>query len=381
MREDRPRAALTQGARPAEIDPSPMSSAVEPALAPRSAAASVRAVGGVPVRIADRARWLWLKALGPLAKPLVRRRELRVAVAGSLLTLVALTTAAFLPLWVLALGPIVWGTAHIVGDVRYLWVRPGRHRRIAMWLLVGAPLLVLSVTAHPGWGFAAAGGAALAARGPVWKRLVGLALAAALVAAAVRWDYLTTVVFAHAHNFIGVALWWAWRRRLRRLHWWVLGAFLLGCALLLSGALDGLVVDLGILDPSVGGLDIYYHLGSLAPGVPGMMAVRLVMLFAFAQSMHYLVWVRLVPEEDRPRETPRTFAASLRALEADFGRPLLWLAIAVSLGVAVWAAFDVFAARNGYLRAVLFHGHLELAAAAILFVEGRRPRRSTEAAA
>ena len=335
---------------------------------------------GAPVWLADRVRWLWLKALGPLAKPLVRRRELRVAVAGSTLLLFALASATFLPIWVLALGPIVWGTPHLVGDVRYLWVRPGRHRRLALWLLVAPALIVLSVTAHPAWGFGATLGAALAARGPLWRRAVAGLLAAGLIGVAITWTYPTAVVFAHAHNVIGLALWYAWRERLGKLHWVPLIVFAASCALLLSGLLDPMVLGLDVLGANVGGLSIYYHLDSLAPNVPGMLGARLVMLFAFAQSVHYLVWVRLVPEEDRQRETPRTFAASLRALREDFGAPLLALVILVCLGVAVWAAVDVFAARNGYLRAVLFHGHLELAAAALLFIEGRRRRESTDEA-
>jgi hypothetical protein len=331
----------------------------------------------LPVRAADRVRWLWLKALGPLAKPLVRDRELRVAVAGSTMMLIALALATVVPMWLLALGPIVWGVPHLLGDVRYLWVRPGHHRRWPLWLLVAGPMVVLSITADPTWGFVAAGGAAAAARGPLWKKALALAAAGGLVAAAQRWSFLTAVAFAHAHNFVGIALWWAWRRRTGRLHWVPLVVFLGASVALTSGALDGAVLGAGALAAGPGGMDVYYHLASLAPDVPGMLGVRLVLLFAFAQSVHYAVWVRLVPEEDRRRETPRTFAATFRALAADFGWPLLGLTVLVAVGLAVWAAFDVFAARTGYLRAVLFHGHLEVAAAALLFVEGARPRART----
>ncbi|MEC7525873.1 MAG: hypothetical protein VYE22_38685 [Myxococcota bacterium] len=340
----------------------------------------LRRLAAGPVRGLDRLRWLWLRALGPLARPLVRRRELRVAVAGTSLVGLALLGAALLPMWVLALAPIVWGVPHVLGDVRYLWVRPGLHRRVGLTLAVAAPLLVLSFTSHAGWGFLAAGLAALLARGPVWKKALAGGAAAALTWVAWRHELWTAIAFAHAHNFIGVALWWSWRERAGRLHWLPLLAFVGGGALILSGALDPLVGWTGALQPRPGGLDVYYHLGTLAPGVSGMMAVRLVLLFCFAQSVHYAVWVRLVPEEDRQRETPRTFAASLRALRADFGGPALALCFAAALGLGVWAAWDVFAARTGYLRAVLFHGHLELAAAALLFVEGLGPRRATERA-
>ena len=333
----------------------------------------------LPVRAADYTRWVWLKALGPFAKPLVRSRDLRVAVAGTTMVAFALLGAVVLPLWLLALGPIVWGVPHVLSDVRYLWVRPGHHRRWSLWLFVAAPLAVLSVTAESAWGFGAALGALVAARGPWWKKALALPLVGGAIAFAILQPSLTAVVFAHAHNLIGLGLFWAWRRRQGRLHYLPLAAFVFGCAILLSGAVDPLVLG-GALNASPGGLDIYYHLGSLSPGVPGMLAVRLVLVFAFAQSVHYAVWVRLVPEEDRRRETPRTFAATLRALRADFGAPLLAVTLLFALGLAVWAALDVFSARNGYLRGVLFHGHLEVAAAVLLFVEGMRPRASTERA-
>ncbi len=347
-----------------------------------SAAASTPSASALslPIRAADRLRWVWLRALGPLARPLVRRRELRVAVAGASLLACSLALTALAPLWLLALGPIVWGVPHVLSDLRYLWVRPGHAKRWVLWLAVGAPLVVLSITSDTTWGLAAVAGAALFARGPLWRKLAVLALLAPLAYASRIEPLVFAVVFAHAHNFIGVALWWSWRRRRDRLHWAPLAVFAAGCALILAGALDPIVLALGGLEPSPSGMSVYYHLASLAPGVPGMLAVRLVLLFAFAQSAHYVVWVRLVPEEDRERETPRTFAASLRALAADLGGPAVALAIAATLGLAVWAALDLFAARNGYLRGVLFHGHLEVAAAALLFVAGTRPRASTEAA-
>lgn len=334
----------------------------------------------LPVRAADRARWVWLRALGPLSRPLVRSRELRVAVAGSSMLLVALALTALAPLWLLALGPIVWGVPHVLSDVRYLWVRPGHAKRWVLWLAVGAPLVALSFTSDTTFGLLAAAGAALFARGPLWRKLVVLALLAPLAYASRLAPFLAAVIFAHAHNFIGVALFWSWRRREGRLHFAPLLVFAAGCAAILAGALDPIVLSLSGLDARPGGMDVYYHLASLAPGVPGMLSVRLVLLFAFAQAAHYVVWVRLVPEEDRPRETPRTFAASLRVLAGELGWPLVVLTAAAALGLAVWAALDLFAARTGYLRAVLFHGHLEVAAAALLFVAGTRPRASTEGA-
>lgn len=334
----------------------------------------------LPLRAADRLRLMWLRALGPLARPLVRERELRVAVAGASLLTLSLVLTALAPLWLLALGPIVWGVPHALSDVRYLWVRPGYHRRPLLWIAIGGPLLAVSITTDLTWGLVGAAGALVFARGPLWRKLVGLALIVPLAYLSHVHAFFAAVLFAHAHNFIGVALFWSWRRRDGSLHAIPLAIFAIGCALILLGALDPIVLAIDGLHGGPAGLDVYYHLASLAPGVPGMVAVRLVLLFAFAQAAHYVVWVRLVPEEDRPRETPRTFAASFRALREELGLPLVALTALASIGLAAWAAFDLFGARIGYLRAVLFHGHLEVAAAALLFVEGVRPKTASSRA-
>lgn len=114
-----------------------------------------------------------------------------------------------------------------------------------------------------------------------------------------------------------------------------------------------------------------HHLASLAPGVAGPLGIRLVLAFAFAQSVHYAVWTRLLPEQDRERETPRTFAESYRALRADLGAPLCLICVAAVIVIAVWACADLAAARTNYLRLSTFHSHVELALAAFFLIEGR----------
>jgi hypothetical protein len=89
------------------------------------------------------------------------------------------------------------------------------------------------------------------------------------------------------------------------------------------------------------------------------------------------VWLRLVPEDDRRRATPRTFAASARALTADLGPWLLAAAGAGAVALAAWAVVDVVVAREVYLRGAVFHGYLEVAAAALLLVERRLPLSET----
>jgi hypothetical protein len=236
---------------------------------------------------------------------------------------------------------------------------------------VGVPLLIAGCGFYPmEFGLASVAAAAVLCGGCGSRKLAALTVTVALAAVCVWAGEMSRIVFAHVHNFVALALWWFWRPRT---HW---SALLI--PLLFAGAV--LALTMGWLAPSPGagswfpgGMSMESHAEVLVPGLSVEMAGRLVVLFAFAQAVHYGIWLRLIPEDDRPRETPRTFAATFRALEADVGRIVLWGTIIVATGIAIWAVLDLAEARIGYLRMALFHGYLELIACALLFVEGRKP--------
>ncbi len=340
--------------------------------------AAVQAIA-LPIYALDRARLAFLRALGPLAKPLVRSRELRVAVSASIAIVGAFVLAGVAPLLLLALGPVLLGVPHAVMDVRYLVMRPRLHRRPAVWALVFLPTVLVVALVDVRLGILAVLGAAMAARTAWPKRLAAIALALSLLWLADGRERSAALVVAHAHNYVAIALWLAWRKRRTKLHAIPLALVAAGTLAILLGALDPLVERVGGFEGWVFGTDLWYHLGALAPDVEGPLGPRLVLLFAFAQSVHYAIWIRVVPEEDRARETPRTFAASLAAFRADSGALVVALSVLVTLAVALWAAYDVFAAREGYLRGVLFHGWLELGVAMLLLLEGRSLREAAEA--
>ena len=145
----------------------------------------------------------------------------------------------------------------------------------------------------------------------------------------------------------------------------------LGAAAILAGGVDALVAaGLGWRSRPAG-FGVGSLAAALAPGLSPRWALRLVMLYAFAQSLHYAIWLRLVPDEDRERATPRPFRASWRALARDVGPWLVGGAALAIVFFSAWAVIDVAHAREGYLRASAFHGHLELVALGFFFVRGR----------
>lgn len=324
----------------------------------------------------DRLRRACLRALAPVAPRWIAPRESRVAAVATGGITAALALTAVAPLWLLTLGPLAWGVAHLVADLRYLAVRPGLHRRAGAWVALGIPVAVAGVTdLGTRAGLVATLGAVVIARGaPAPRRALALTLAASAWALSLRWPRAADLAFAHAHNLLAVALWWAWRARARRHHLVPLALFAASVVAILAGALDPLVTALhGWASPSPR-LPLGSFLLALAPLPEHLtLARRLVLLFAFAQSVHYLAWVRLIPDEARPSPSPRSFRQSSRALARDLGAALPTAALALAAALVAWATFDVAAARAAYLRVALFHGHLELAAVALLALEGRRP--------
>lgn len=317
----------------------------------------------------DQLRSRLLRFVAPRARSLVVARDRRVALVASCLLLTAFAGTSALPMGFLALGPIVWGIPHILSDLRYLVARPGYHRRPGIVLATGAGIVAAGFGYGLRAGLAGAAGAIVFARAPRRRRAFGLGVLGALLGVVVWAGPIADFVFAHGHNAVGVGLWWAWRRRESRLHWLPLALFVAGVALILGGVADPIFARTGGLVAPWTGLDARGLASTLAPTLNGTLAMRLLVLYAFAQSAHYLVWLRLIPEDDRPSSAPRSFAQSYRALRADLGSAILWVALLGMIALAAWAAVSLGDARNGYIQMAFFHGYLELAAAALLWAE------------
>jgi hypothetical protein len=335
-----------------------MDSVVEPVLAPL-----------------DHARVVAIRLLGPVGRTLVVRRELRIGVAGVAGVLVALCLTMGLPTWVIAFSPLFLGVPHLVADARYLVIRPGLHRRLALWALIGVPLALLVLTDDSRLGLLALPGAAVGARGTPIRKLVGGLLGLGLVGLAVaagRFD--TGMALAHGHNLVAMGIFLLWRRRTSWWHWAPVAAFALGYAGFLLG-----VWPVGSMLGDPLGQNMVFHLSWYAPGVAAPWGERLVLSFAFAQSVHYGLWLRLVPDEDQVRSTTRTLRRTVRDVVADLGWPITLGVTGLGVGIAAWGLVDPLAARTGYLDLALFHGYLELAVLMLWLVERRQrgwPARS-----
>ncbi len=331
-------------------------------------------LGRSVVAAADALRVRWLRWLGPVGRRLVRDRELRVSVLFSAVVVTALLGTMLVPLWLLVLGPLVWGVPHIAADIRYLAVRPGFTRRPALWIVGGATLLLIGAGVDLVWGFVGSAGVALMARAPLKRRVLAAGVVLVVGLMLVPLGNGGDVLFGHLHNALAVGLWWLWRPRRGRLHWIPLVLLVGASAWLLLGPSVELVGARFEWHPAGDSAD--RQLWRLAPGLAPMLGMRLVLLFCLLQSVHYAMWLQMIPDEERARDTVMTFRASLQDLEADLGRVAVGVMVALSVGMIAWACWDMLAAGRGYFRMARFHGHLEVMAVVLLVLEGRRARPS-----
>jgi hypothetical protein len=323
-----------------------------------------------PLAALDGARRSVVRASGPLARWLLVEREARVAFFGCVGLVVAFGFALACPAWAIGVGTVVLGVPHVISDVRYLVVRRGLARRASLY----AGVLVAVVGTPLGLGLrAAVVGAAIAvvfARASVARRagvLLGLAAAFALA-----WVYrgLAELAYLHAHNLIALGFFALFARRMRGVAWLPLALFAVLAAFLLGPTAVPALTWTGALTRAPAGLDPFTLVSQLAPTVESSWAVRGVAFFAFAQAAHYVVWLRLVPELERPSPRPRSFRQTGRALVRELSPYVVAFFALGTLVFVVWGLRDLAGARIAYLQSAFFHGYLELAVLALFAAEG-----------
>ncbi len=134
-----------------------------------------------------------------------------------------------------------------------------------------------------------------------------------------------------------------------------------------TGVLDGAMTTTWLAPRSAGPSIVAEALGAgTSPRVFAASSAffhRALFLYAFGQSLHFAVWLRLMPELDRRAPVAKPLRRSLAELRADFGRlttPLLWLTAAA----VVLIFFGGGVARDAYFALTYFHVGLEAAALA-----------------
>jgi hypothetical protein len=297
----------------------------------------------------------------------------RVIWVFALSAMAALLIAMQAPLATTVLGLMAFGVLHNVLELRYV---AGRFASVLsgqllavlialITLIVLCRLAALAVgpparLAEIAIGYAVLGAACIAAlRGP----LLALALSVLAVAAAasLRWPSYHFVVLAHLHNLVPLFFLWEWARRLSNVsvrRWFravQVGWVLVIPTLLLAGVFDRYFGGVSSSVAAFAGNPRPIVAASAPPAaVATEMGVRLLVVFAFLQTMHYFVWVAFLP-----RYAPEA-ARSFEARAPWFNGRRAW-ALGGGLGaaLAVLFAIDYASGKALYAAFASYHAYLE----------------------
>jgi len=301
----------------------------------------------------------------------------------------ALALALRLPVATVVLGLVAFGVLHNVLELRYV---TGRFDAILagpfLWLLgalitgvVVCRLLPVSAVTRGveiGLSYVLLGVACVRSLARWWRVFALVALGGAAATSLVFPAY-HFVVLTHLHNVVPLFFLWEWSRRLPdRARWlfrgvnlgWVLGV----PALLLSGVFDPLLRAAPAAFGGLGGVAAFEP-GRLAasyapPALAADLGTRFLVVFAFMQTMHYVVWVAVLPRF--APEAASRFDARVPALRG--GRAwLLGVGLALVLGVVF--ALDYAQGKTLYAAGATYHAYLEfpvLLALVLAYPQGER---------
>lgn len=323
---------------------------------------------------------------------LVDRQPGRSVVGLTLITIViALAIALRAPLAMTVLGLIAFGVLHNVLEFRYVIGRfatllTGRFLTLLLLLITGIVLCRLLATFVPvGARYAeiALGYLILAvgARIGVSRRWFPVAVVVLLVTAAAsfRWPDFHFVMLTHLHNVVPLVFLWDWAARIsspRTRTLFRLSQVLWVVAIpviILTGALDRWVsAGPGVVERFVGDGGRVIAASALSADA-STMGVRLLVIFAFMATMHYLVWVGFMP-----RFAPEASEAFDRRVPWLRGGRIWVVGIVAGAFLAVLFFSDYFQGKALYATLATYHAYLEFPILlALLMHGGRMPEPAT----
>lgn len=299
----------------------------------------------------------------------------------------ALAVAVRAPLSLTVLGLIAFGVLHNVLELRYVAGRfaailTGRFLILLLILISGIVACRLlagyqpAITRYAEIGLAylvLAVGCGYGLRGR--RLIVALLVLAVAAVGSFGWPAYHFVMLTHLHNLVPLVFLWEWARRLRppaarhvfrvsQVLWVVVLP-----GLILAGAADLMIDnDPGVVAAFVGdGRQVIA--ASAPPDVSITIGLRLLVVFAFLQTMHYVVWVGFLP-----RFAPDAAAA--------FDARVPWLrgwrtwAVGAAGGafLAVLFLSDYFTGKALYGALASYHAYLEFPVLLALLMTPRSTR-------
>jgi hypothetical protein len=326
---------------------------------------------------------------------LFRSRAHRILSLGLLALTFYFFVSQFFPLWVLLVGPIIWGVPHIISSLRYNSLSfPIEKKNLfykvqtLAWLLVFAYRLSIDVyeislplEQYPFAFELIAMSVSFVLQICIQKELnmkvlLGFFAFSSLVIATHFYPVYVSLILLIGHNYLPLINWWAsCQTKADRQVFIIFSITFITLSLsILFGLIDPLfhylspVANIGFLHwdysdivTAIGGdindYKFWYHV---------------VCLYAFSQAVHYFMWLKAIPENYQPSQHPPSFRWSFNRLNSDFGSASIFVfLILILLGSAYWLFIEFHTARIIYFCIASYHGFMEISA--IPFIKKIRP--------
>jgi hypothetical protein len=328
-----------------------------------------------------------------LLRKIFLSRALRLGALFLAAMTIALTTSVLAPLWVLILGPVIYGTPHLLSSLRYVHrsledSKAKRQNTLVFFSSVFACVSLLRIFSDfnllPYQSLSSSQNTVEIVSYVISLFLCTLyfgrsaahvicavLLGAVFVWAAWRLPLWMTGLLVLSHNFIAF-IYWISATKTRPERAVAVGALLLFAFvnyLIFRGSFDFVYrVFQPAAEISWAELD-YSQIGKMI--LPWSSSYVLwfhaVVAYAFGQSLHYFIWMKAIPDQQHTRQVPTSFKQSLSLLKRDFsGRHFLFLISLVVGSLVVWTFFRVPEARIVYFALAAYHGYLEIAGLAFL---------------
>jgi hypothetical protein len=344
-----------------------------------------------------RARLLRITLTYKPLRPFFYVRSRRLYFLFMIAYVMALIFSMWIPLWILLVGPLVYGVPHIVSSVRYfdhtvrLFSNFSNYSRKPNYsilllsiltlvfgyrILVTANILQLDVAHISEWSgstyveltalFATFFWGCIYYSKKTVPILRGILLLIPLFFSFYYFMAWTVAVLVLVHNFVAFIYWIIAaksdsEKNIAKMCFLIT---ILTTDLIFFGLFDFVCqwlkprLDLDFVSLSI------RSMGSLIlpDFVDEKLWLRACIAFAFGQSLHYFVWLKAIPDQWHYHEVPTSFKQSLRFLKDDFGRGLAIFIIVVVVGsFFVWSFVTFEQARIIYFCFAAYHGYLEIA--------------------
>jgi hypothetical protein len=329
-----------------------------------------------------------------------RDRAKRLGTLFLLSVLIYLPLSFYFPLWMLAIGPLVWGIPHLVSSARFqahaisddsgssIHFKKTLYIAAGVWVFITSLRVLTDVlNVQIPWDLQHASivemiagvftfvSLALINRLKRSQVVMGSLILVPLFYSSWNYPMLTVGALILLHNFVAFAFWIQASRsvRDRKVAVYATLLFLIIHILMFAKVFDPIIN----LHPSAttlywANMDVF-SLGRLVAPWSRSNDVwyRCVCLYAFGQASHYFVWLKAIPDLRAPSEAPTSFKTSWNLLKRDVSaRPASTAAILIFAPIGIWLFLNFNIAHQFYLAVASYHGYMELGVLALIFSRG-----------